>query len=95
MSFDFDAAVVAPFRMQPGLRRLDAGAPQLTPMAAGLQAQREKLAVLSAFAEQALCAQPGFDARPALRSLAALAAAEHPTHWHWDGQRAQALGLGN
>ena len=31
MSFDFDAAVSAPFRMQPGPRRLAPGARQLTP----------------------------------------------------------------
>ena len=33
--FDFDAAVSAPFRMQPGLRRLPAGSAQLTPLAPG------------------------------------------------------------
>ena len=49
MPFDFEAAVVAPFRMQPGLRRLAHGATQLTPLAPGGKHQREKLAVLSAF----------------------------------------------
>jgi len=53
-SFDFDAAVQAPFRMQPGLRRLASGMPQLTPVGAGSRHQREKLAVLSAFPERAL-----------------------------------------
>ena len=55
MSFDFDAAVTAPFRIQPGLRRLAPGALHLTPLDPGSRQQREKLAVLSAFAE--VCAQ--------------------------------------
>ena len=40
MSFDF-AAVSAPFRMQPGLRRLAAGTTQLTPNQPGDRALRE------------------------------------------------------
>jgi len=94
MSFDFDAAVTAPFRMQPGLRRLPAGATQLTPLAPGSRHQREKLAVLSAFADQALLARPGFDATPALDALCRHAAGEHPEALAWDGRRAQALQLG-
>ena len=93
MSFDFDAAVVAPFRMQPGLRRLPQGARHLTPCAPGSRHQREKLAVLSAFAPQALAARPGFDASAALGCLAAHAAAEHPLHFQWDGREAAALGV--
>jgi hypothetical protein len=93
IAFDFDAAVTAPFRMQPGLRRIAAGAPQLTPLQPGSRHQREKLAVLSAFAGHALAAQPGFDATPALRALAQHAAAEHARHFAWDGQRASALGV--
>lgn len=92
MPFDFDAAVSAPFRMQPGLRRLAAGAPQLTPLAPGSRHQREKLAVLSAFAPLALCSRDGFDAAPALHALAAHAASEHPQAFAWDGRRAMALG---
>ncbi|MFN9746724.1 MAG: heme-dependent oxidative N-demethylase subunit alpha family protein [Betaproteobacteria bacterium] len=80
-AFDFDAAVQAPFRMQPGMRRLAAGSPQLTPLAPGSRHQREKLAVLSAFWPQALVAAPGFDAGPALDAVAAHAAAEHPGAW--------------
>jgi hypothetical protein len=90
--FDFDAAVSAPFRMQPGLRRLAAGSTQLTPLAPGSRHQREKLAVLSAFWPQALCVQPGFDAAPALAALCTQAAAEHPAVLAWDGERATALG---
>lgn len=94
MSFDFDAAVAAPFRMQPGLRRLAPGAAQLTPQSPGSRHQREKLAVLSAFADQALVAQPGFDPMPALSTVCALAATEHPGAWAWDGRRAVAHRLG-
>jgi len=94
MSFDFDAAVVAPFRMQPGLRRLPAGSVQLTPLAPGSGHQREKLAVLSAFWPQALLVRAGFDAAPALDALCRHAAAEHPQAWHWAGRRAHALLLG-
>lgn len=93
MSFDFEAAVSAPFRMQPGLRRLAPGASHLTPCAPGSRHQREKLAVLQAFAGQALLAREGFDERPALAAVAAHAAAEHPATWRWDGTRAQALGV--
>lgn len=93
MPFDFDAAVQAPFRMQPGLRRMAPGAAHLTPVAPGARHQREKLAVLSAFAHQALLQREGFEARPALQALAAHAAAEHPQAWAWDGQRAEARHL--
>jgi len=94
MSFDFDAAVSAPFRMQPGLRRLPAGAAQLTPLAPGSRHQREKLAVLSAFPHLALQCASGFDPAPALHALAAHAAAEHPAAWSWDGRCASAHRLG-
>jgi len=94
MAFDFDAAVTAPFRMQPGLRRLAPGSTQLTLVAPGSRHQREKLAVLSTFADQALLARPGFDAGPALAKLAAEAARSHPGHFQWDGRRALAPGLG-
>lgn len=98
LGFDFDFAVQAPFRMQPGLRRLAPGTPQLTPAALphrGVSRHlREKLAVLWAFADDALCAVPGFDARPALDALAAHAAAEHPAAWQVDGARWRCAGLG-
>ncbi|MCY7315886.1 MAG: DUF3445 domain-containing protein [Rubrivivax sp.] len=93
MPFDFDAAVSAPFRMQPGLRRLHAGTPQLTPLAPGSPHQREKLAVLSAFWHQALLVQEGFDVSPALHAVFEQAAVEHPAVWRWDGASAQALQL--
>ena len=92
-AFDFDAAVTAPFRMQPGLRRLAPGAHQLTPLAPGSAHQREKLAVLSAFPSLALQCVPGFAAWPALQTLALHAAAEHPHHFSWNGTTAQALGV--
>ncbi len=92
--FDFDAAVTAPFRMQPGLRRLAPGAAHLTPLAPGSRHQREKLAVLGAFPDIALQSRPGFDPRPALHALAAHAAQVHPQAWAWDGRCARALQLG-
>jgi hypothetical protein len=94
MPFDFDAAVSAPFRMQPGLRKLAAGAQQLTPSRPGSRHQREKLAVLSAFAGQALVARDGFDAAPTLAALLQHAAIEHPGVLQWDGQRAVVAQLG-
>jgi len=94
MSFDF-AAVSAPFRMQPGLRRLAAGATQLTPNHLGDRALIEKVAVLTRHADQALLTAPGFDALPALQALAAHAAAEQPEAYSCDGadnSRAHHLG---
>ena len=82
MSFDFDAAVNAPFRMQPGLRRLADGAAQLTPNIAPERGTachlREKLAVLQAFPTQALLQCEGFDATLALDALASQASREQP-----------------
>ena len=94
MSFDFDAAVSAPFRMQPGLRRMADEALHLTPAGPGSRHQREKLAVLSTLPLQALQVVPGFDASPAVRALAAHAAREHPRSFAWDGERAVAKALG-
>lgn len=93
MPFDFDAAVVAPFRMQPGLRRLAPGQPHLVPAAPGGRHMREKLAVLSALSHQALRCEAGFDPTPALHHLAAQAAAEHPGHFEWRDGVARALGV--
>ena len=85
MAFDFDAAVSAPFRMQPGLRRLSATAQQLTPAVVPQRGAarhlREKLAVLWAYREQALLCHPGFDPAPALSVLAQHAAIEQPQAW--------------
>lgn len=94
MAFDFDAAIQAPFRMQPGLRRLAPGTLQLTPLTAGGRHQREKLAVLSAFWPQALLNADDFDASAALAALSAHAAQEHPAAWAWDGSTALARHLG-
>ena len=77
MPFDF-AAVTAPFRMQPGLRRLAPGTTQLTPNRPGDAALREKLAVLSNHADEALVCAAGFDAAPAIAALGRQAAQEHP-----------------
>jgi hypothetical protein len=93
MPFDF-AAVTSPFRMQPGLRRIAPGTPQLTPGQPGSRALREKLAVLSSHADQALVADPAFDPAPALRALCAHAASEHPAAFGAtdDGWQAHAIG---
>ena len=84
MPFDF-SIVSAPFRMQPGLRLLAAGATQLTPNRLGCPALLEKQAVLSQHASQALTAAPDFDAKPALRALVQHAAGEHPAAFAFDG----------
>jgi dimethylamine monooxygenase subunit A len=91
MPFDF-ASVYAPFRMQPGLRRLVAGTPQLTPNRPGARALREKLAVLGAYANQALLSTPNFDAGPGLQALSEQAAAEHPGVWSAESAHARLLG---
>ena len=77
MPFDF-ASVSSPFRMQPGLRRIAPGTPQLTPSLPGTRTLREKLAVLASHAQEALVADPAFDPTPALQALCAHAANEHP-----------------
>lgn len=83
MPFDF-STVKAPFRMQPGLRRLAEGTPQLTPNRLDSRALSEKLAVLTGYADQALMASSGFDASPALRALVRHAVAERPEAFAWD-----------
>lgn len=70
MDFDFQHIAV-PFRMQPGLRRLDRGEPQLTALVAGSQLHQEKLQVVQA--GQCFHSQPGFNTRPALAAIAAQA----------------------
>jgi hypothetical protein len=69
MSFDF-SLVNAPFRMQPGLRRVAPGAAQLTPNAPGSRHLREKIAVLGSFASQALLSLASVDETAILRSVA-------------------------
>ena len=94
MSFDF-SAISAPFRMQPGLRRIAVGATTLTPNRPGSAALLEKSVVLRDRADDALVAAPGFDAGPALQALMRQAVAEHPDLFAWDGARgfdARALG---
>jgi hypothetical protein len=67
MDFNFDQVAV-PFRMQPGLRRLEPGTPPLTPLDPGGALYREKLAVLQA-GRSRLCVA-GFDPGPAIESIA-------------------------
>ena len=70
MNFDI-SQVAVPFRMQPGLRRIDPSAIFLTPLAPGGALWNEKAAVLRA--GQSRHAEPGFDAAPALAAIAAQA----------------------
>ncbi len=77
MPFDFDA-ITAPFRMQPGLRRLAQGATQLTVNRVGDASLTEKSRILTHHADTALLAVPGFVAEPAIQALLQHAAREHP-----------------
>jgi hypothetical protein len=71
----FDTArMPAPFRMQPGLQRLAAGARHLTPLAPGSALWRDKQAVVASGSSR--LAVPGFDPQPALDAIAARAQAE-------------------
>jgi hypothetical protein len=67
MEFDFDQIGV-PFRMQPGLRRLEPGAAQLTPLDPASALAREKRMVVEA-GQSRLCV-PGFDPSLALQAIA-------------------------
>jgi dimethylamine monooxygenase subunit A len=94
MGFDFDTAVTAPFRMQPGLRKMANDQPNLTPQRPGSAHHLEKLHVLGQRWQKALVARTGFDATPALLALYEHAHHHHPTSWRWDGLGAQAPLLG-
>ncbi len=94
MDFDFDAAVQAPFRMQPGLRRMADVARHLSVAGHRSRHLREKLAVLQGAPHAALQCVPGFDPQPALHALARQAALEYPMSFTWDGCTATALSLG-
>ncbi|GAC1601432.1 MAG: hypothetical protein NVS3B2_04320 [Ramlibacter sp.] len=67
MQFDFDHIAV-PFRMQPGLRRLEPGTAQLTPLDPASALAREKRRVVEA-GRSRHCA-PGFDPSLALQAIA-------------------------
>jgi dimethylamine monooxygenase subunit A len=77
MDFDF-SRVTAPFRMQPGLRRVAPGAAQLTPATPGSRHLREKMAVLGSAPQRALCTTAAFDELPVLRAIADEAARSCP-----------------
>lgn len=86
MPFDF-SLVTAPFRMQPGLRRVAPGAAQLTANVAGSRHLHEKMAVLGSRPGQALCAVDGFDEIPLLRAVAAETARVGPAAFVFDHSR--------
>jgi hypothetical protein len=75
MDFDF-ANIAAPFRMQPGLRKLPAGSIALTPLDPRSALHAEKRAVVEAGASR--LAADGFDPRPALDELRARMPFEGP-----------------
>jgi dimethylamine monooxygenase subunit A len=67
VDFDFDNIAV-PFRMQPGLRRLEPDHPQLVPLAPASALYREKQAVMQAGESRHVA--PGFNPSPALEAVA-------------------------
>ncbi len=84
MPFDFNQ-LNAPFRMQPGLRRIAPGIEQLTPSRPNGRHLREKMAVLANTSHEALVAAPGFNASPALRAIADEAALLAPAAFEFEG----------
>lgn len=68
MEFDF-SQIAVPFRMQPGLRRIDSETLRLTPLDPASRLYAEKRAVLEAGASRQVLS--GFDAAPALQAIAA------------------------
>lgn len=93
-AFDFDAAVTAPFRMQPGLRRLGEGARTLHGLDPAGPAFAEKLAVLRDEPGTALLCADGFDPLPAWRALAHEAQLQCPDQLSVDDAGLAALHLG-
>jgi hypothetical protein len=77
MPFD-PASIRAPFRMQPGLRRMAPGTPHLTPNQGDSPQLAAKLAVLTHHADQALCALPGFDDTAVIAALCRQARRDAP-----------------
>ena len=69
MAFDF-SQITVPFRMQPGLRRVAPGSPQLTPALPGCRHLREKMNALATRAGRIFLCVPEFDAAPVLATLA-------------------------
>lgn len=69
MDFDF-SHIAVPFRMQPGLRRVERGTLQLTPLSAGSALYAEKQAVVEAGQSRHIVA--GFDPAPALEAIAGM-----------------------
>ena len=73
IAFDFDL-LAAPFRMQPGLRRLEAGATHLTPLVPGSPMWTEKKRAFEAGTSR--LAVPGFDEQPIADAILARGQAE-------------------
>jgi dimethylamine monooxygenase subunit A len=79
MNFDF-SHIAVPFRMQPGLRRLPAGTPQLTRLDPTHPLYAEKRAVLAS--GQSRHVVPGFDPAPALAAIGEQALASGASAGH-------------
>jgi hypothetical protein len=77
MDFDF-SHIAVPFRMQPGLRRVEPGTLQLTPLSAGSALLSVKGAVVEAGQSRHIV--PGFDPAPALEAIAGIGR----SGWHAD-----------
>lgn len=77
-TFDFEAAVQAPFRMQPGLRRVRPGAPQLHALDPRGAVFAQKLAALATAPDDAVCMVDASDVQEALQALATEAALQCP-----------------
>lgn len=86
MNLDIDALRSQPSTPRPVQARL-------TPLQPGSRHQREKLAVLSAFADQAMVQAQGFDAAPSVVAIVRWAAQQHPALWTWQGDAATAVHL--
>ena len=84
MPFDF-TQITAPFRMQPGLRRVAPGQAQLTASRPSGRHLREKMAVLATTADESLVAVPGFDPVPALSAIASEASLAAPPAFEFEG----------
>jgi dimethylamine monooxygenase subunit A len=91
--FDFDSVVSAPFRMQPGLRRIAPDAAQLSALAPEHPVFAEKLSVLHEHPLEALLQAEGFDAGPALAILAQTAQQQCPEALRLEGTQLLAPAL--
>ncbi len=84
MEFELANIINAPFRMQPGLSRMPAGAKHTRLLAANPALAAEKLQILQTDADRALLICPGFDGAPAFSAAAQCIASEWPAACRFD-----------